>query len=197
MIEERKKALRREAAERRAALFGRAGNAGTALRDLFLKRIPLPPPDVQKLGAVISGFWPMDEEIDTRPLMLRLHDLGYRCCLPAVAGKAKPLVFRRWTPETRLLPDRFGVVAPGPGTIEAVPDILIVPLLAFDRAGWRLGYGAGFYDYTLTALRKSGKALAVGVGFAGQEVKSVPHDDFDQQVDWIVTEREAFKTAEA
>lgn len=195
MVDAQKKVLRREAGERRAALFGRSGNAGTALRDMFMKTIPLPPLDVQKIGPVVSGFWPMGEEIDTRPLLLRLHDLGYRCCLPVVAGKGKPLVFRRWTPETKLAHDRFGVQAPPPGAIEAVPELLIVPLLAFDRAGWRLGYGAGFYDYTLGALRRGGKPLAVGVGFAGQEVKSVPHDDFDQRLDWIVTEREAFKTA--
>lgn len=195
MVEARKKTLRREAAERRAALFARAGNAGTALRDIFMKNIPLPPLDARKLGPAISGFWPMGGEIDTRPLLSRLHDLGYRCCLPAVAGKGKPLIFRRWTPETEMAPDRFGVQAPPPGSVEVVPELLIVPLLAFDRAGWRLGYGAGFYDRTLGALRKAGKALAVGVGFAGQEVESVPHDEHDARVDWVVTEREAFKTA--
>ena len=197
MIDAEKKALRLRAAERRAELFGRAGDAGAKLRDLFMKNIPLPPPDMRKLGPAISGFWPMGEEIDTRPLLLRLHDLGYRCCLPAVVGKGKPLAFRRWTPETKLAPDRFGVQAPAPGTVEVAPAILIVPLLAFDRQGWRLGYGAGFYDLTLKGLREGGTVLAVGVGFAGQEVKSVPHDDFDARVDWIVTEREAFRTAEA
>ncbi|MGQ0676310.1 MAG: 5-formyltetrahydrofolate cyclo-ligase [Rhodospirillales bacterium] len=196
MIEAEKKTLRRQAAERRAELFGRAGAAGGALRDLFLRHIALP-----GKNAAVSGFWPMGEEIDTRPLLLALDAMGYRCCLPAVVGKGKPLAFRRWTPATRLEPGGFGVSVPPADAPEAapelVPELVIVPLLAFDRRGWRLGYGAGFYDLTLRALRRAGHAkLAVGVGFAGQEVASVPHDERDEKLDWIVTEREAFKTAE-
>jgi 5-formyltetrahydrofolate cyclo-ligase len=193
MIDTEKRALRRKASERRAALFGRAAEAGAALREMFLKHVPLP-----EAGAAVSGFWPMGEEIDTRPLLLGLDKLGYRCCLPVVAGKGKPLFFRRWTPETRLVPERFGVLVPPPEAPVVVPELLIVPLLAFDRRGWRLGYGAGFYDLTLNALRRAPRPpLAVGVAFAGQEVDSVPHNEYDARVDWIVTEREAFRAEAA
>jgi len=193
MIDTEKRSLRRKASERRAELFGRAGDAGAALRDLFLEAVTLP-----EKGAAVSAFWPMGEEIDTRPLLVRLHELGYRCCLPVVAGKGKPLAFRRWTPETRLVPERFGVMVPPPEAPAVVPELLIVPLLAFDRRGWRLGYGAGFYDLTLNMLRRGPRPpLAVGVAFAGQEVDSVPHNEYDARVDWIVTEREAFRAEAA
>ena len=191
MIDTEKKALRREAAERRSRIVARAGDAGALLRDMFLKRVPLPP-----MGAVVAGFWPMGDEIDTRPLLYRLNELGYRCCLPVVVARGEALKFLRWTPETRMAPGGFGVSVPA-GTPEAVPELLIVPLLAFDRRGWRLGYGGGFYDRTLAALRATGRPLAVGVAFAAQEVPSVPHGERDARVDWIVTEREAFPAAEA
>ena len=186
-----KKALRRQAAERRAQLFAEAGDAGAKLRDVFLRSISFP-----RKGAAVSGFWPMGDEIDTRPLLRRVHELGYRCCLPVVVQKGQALKFRHWTPSTRLAPGGFGVFVPA-DTPEVTPELLIVPLLAFDRQGWRLGYGGGFYDRTLAALRQSAKPLAVGVAFAGQEVPAVPHGAGDARVDWIVTERAAFRVTGA
>jgi len=189
MIEEEKKALRRIAGERRAALARDAGPGhGDALAAHFLAAIPLPPP-----GAAVSAFWSMGAEIDLRPLLRRLDARGYRCCLPVTVKRGLPLVFRHWTPATRLVDGGFGTSIPPADAPVVVPDVLAVPLLAFDRQGYRLGYGGGFYDRTLAELRAKGTPLAVGVGFAGQEVDRVPRADYDQRLDWMVTEREAFQ----
>jgi 5-formyltetrahydrofolate cyclo-ligase len=189
-LEIEKKTLRRAAAERRAGLARAAGAAaGEALRDRFLASVPLPP-----ACAAISGFWSMGDEIDVRPLLAALDERGYRCCLPVTAGRGKPLVFRHWTRGLALVPGGFGTSVPPPDAAIAVPDLLIVPLLAFDRGGHRLGYGGGFYDRTLEALRERAHPhVAVGVAYAGQEVLTVPCHDGDQRLDWIVTEREAFR----
>ncbi|MCC6467625.1 MAG: 5-formyltetrahydrofolate cyclo-ligase [Alphaproteobacteria bacterium] len=193
MIEDAKKALRREAAERRLGVARAAGpGAGAALAERFLAAVPLPPP-----GAAVSGFWSMGAEIDVRPLLMRLDGFGYRCCLPVTVKRGLPLVFRRWTLATALIDGGFGTSIPPQEAEAIVPDLLIVPLLAFDRQGWRLGYGGGFYDRTLAELRRHGTPLAVGVGYAGQEVAAVPHADYDQRLDWMVTERAAFQIGDA
>jgi 5-formyltetrahydrofolate cyclo-ligase len=130
----------------------------------------------------------MGEELDPRPLMRALHEAGHGVCLPVVVERAAPLVFRAWTPETALLPNVFGTSAPPADAPRARPDVLLVPLLAFDRAGWRLGYGGGYYDRTLRELRSHGDALAVGFAYAAQEVEALPREPFDEPLDWIVTE---------
>jgi len=188
-----KKSMRAEATTRRAALARvGAGTIGEALCARFLAAVPLPPP-----GAVVSAFWPMGDEIDMRPLLQRLHARGYRCGLPVTVKRGLPLLFRRWTPETVLVPGGFGTSVPPPEADAVTPVVLAVPLLAFDRAGFRLGYGGGFYDRTLESLRATGAPLAVGVAYAGQEVPAVPRHDGDQRLDWIVTEREAFRVGAA
>jgi 5-formyltetrahydrofolate cyclo-ligase len=189
MIEDEKKALRREAAERRAALARAAApDIGETLADRFLAAIPLPP-----AGAAVSAFWSMGAEIDVRPLLRRLDRGGYRCCLPVTVKRGLPLVFRRWTPATTLVDGGFGTSIPPADAPVVVPELVIVPLLAFDREGYRLGYGGGFYDRTLAELRATGKPLAVGVGYAGQEVDRVPRTDYDQRLDWMVTEHAALR----
>jgi len=192
MLDAEKKTMRREAAERRVAVARDAGpGAADRLRDRFLASIPLPAP-----GAAISAFWSMGDEIDVRPLLAKLDALGYRGCLPLTVGKGRPLVFRRWSPGLALVSGGFGTSVPPPDSPIVTPDVLIVPLLAFDRNGYRLGYGGGFYDRTLAALSAAKLPhLAVGVGYAGQEVPEVPRHDGDQRLDWIVTEREAFRIA--
>jgi 5-formyltetrahydrofolate cyclo-ligase len=193
MIEDEKKALRRHAAEQRAALARMAGpGAGEALAERFFAAIPLP-----ASGAAVSGFWSMGAEIDMRPLLRRFDALGYRCCLPVTVKRGLPLVFRRWTRATALVDGGFGTSIPPVDAAPTVPDLLVVPLLAFDRQGYRLGYGGGFYDRTLAELRARGKPLAVGVGYAGQEVDRVPRADYDQRLDWMVTERAAFRIGDA
>lgn len=186
--------LRTQSTERRRALSAGAGpEAGTALAAIF------PPALIPAAGTVVSGYWPIRDEIDPRPLLLVLHGRGCLCALPTVSDLDQPLVFRRWTPDAVLAPGRFGVMEPGPKADVLDPAVLLVPLLAFDAAGFRLGYGAGFYDRSLKALRTKGPVVAIGLAFAGQEVTAVPHDDDDEPLDWLVSEAGArtFETAGA
>ena len=143
--------------------------------------------------GVISGFSPIGSEIDPLPLLAGLHEKGHESALPIVAANCEPLIFRRWAPGDEMVSGPFGVQEPLPSAREVVPDILLVPLLAFDRLGYRLGYGGGFYDRTLERLRANGRRVAVGIAFAGQEVEAVPVSAYDQPLDWIVTEREAIE----
>lgn len=177
--------LRAEAIRRRRTAYEQAADAPERLASHFLAAIEVRQDDV------VSGFWPMGEEIDVRPLLIALHGMGAVCCLPATGARGQPLSFRRWSPGDTLVSGTFGTREPGPEAATLQPNILIVPLLAFDRAGWRLGYGGGYYDRTLAALRAIGPVLAVGVGFAAQEVASVPHGDTDEPLDWMVTEKGA------
>ena len=110
-----------------------------------------------------------------------------QACVPEVVAKGQPLQFRRWSPDTALVAGAFGVMVPADTAI-TIPDVVIVPMLAFDRAGFRLGYGGGFYDRTLAALRANGACLAVGLAYAAQQAATLPVDRFDQPLDLIVTE---------
>jgi 5-formyltetrahydrofolate cyclo-ligase len=183
---------RRAAFARRAAL-ARAeapAAAGAKAASLFLAGITVAP------GSIVSAFWPMGDEIDPRPLMERLHARGIAIGLPVVVAKGAPLLFRRWQPGTRLVPGGFKTEVPSPEEPELVPDLLIVPLLAFDRLGYRLGYGGGFYDRTLAKLRGAGGAVtAVGFAYSGQEVETVPQADYDQRLDWLANERSLHRVA--
>ena len=178
--------FRRAAFARREAL-ARAeapAAAGAKAALLFLAGITVTP------GRIVSAFWPMGDEIDPRPLMERLHAAGIVIGLPVVVAKGAPLVFRRWRPGTRLVPGGFKTEVPSPEEPELTPSLLIVPLLAFDRRGYRLGYGGGFYDRTLAKLRDARRGVtAVGFAYAGQEVEAVPRAHYDQRLDWLATER--------
>lgn len=135
--------------------------------------------------AVIAFCWPMKGEFDARPLIVRLIDAGWRAALPVAERNATPLVFRPWTPAVPMATDLFGI--PVPDTLEtAVPSIVLVPLVAFDDAGYRLGYGGGFFDRTLAGLRP--RPLAVGVGFEVGRVATVHPQTHDIPMDAIVTE---------
>jgi len=182
-----KASLRRAAAERRRAALRSNPQAGGAVRDNFLAAIEVP------AGTPVSAYWPLEEEFDPRPLFADLHRRGHPVGLPVILGKGQPLLFRRWELATDLVRGPFRVLTPPPDAPEIIPRLLLVPLLAFDRAGYRLGYGGGFYDRTIAKLRAAGEALAVGVAFAALEVLAVPHDDTDQPLDWVVTEREALR----
>ncbi len=143
--------------------------------------------------CVVSAYWPIGSEIDPRPLMIHLHEDGHPIALPVTPARGNPLVFRAWRPDDTLEAAGFGTQVPLASQPELTPRVLIVPLLAFDRAGYRLGYGGGYYDRTLARLRQSGAVLAVGVAYAAQEVSQVPRDGNDQAVDWIVTEAESIR----
>jgi 5-formyltetrahydrofolate cyclo-ligase len=151
--------------------------AGLALtRHVLQDRAPPP-------RAVVSGFWPIGREIDIRPLMLALHERGHPIVLPVTPKRGNPLSFRLWRPGDVLQPERFGTFRPVGEP--AVPDFLLVPLLAFDRRGHRLGYGAGFYDRTLAGL--PGR-YALGVAYAAQEVPEVPTGPSDVALDAVATD---------
>jgi 5-formyltetrahydrofolate cyclo-ligase len=141
--------------------------------------------------AVVSGFWPIKDEIDIRPLMIELHNGGCQLALPVVQGRGKPLLFRAWRPGDPLEQGVFGTLQPTPKRETLEPDALIVPMLACDEGGWRLGYGGGFYDRTLLGLRGRKAVTAVGVGFTAQFIDSVPHGPDDQRLDWLLTDKRA------
>lgn len=186
---EAKAALRSEARHLRAAAAKAARGAGEA----FLERLSSGPELPH--AAPISAYWPMASELDVVPAMTALNEAGHGICLPVMLGPARPLVFRRWTPGLALQEAGFGTSEPPPEAEELVPEVLIVPLLAFDRAGYRLGYGGGFYDRTLAVLRAEHRVLAIGAAFAAQEVAKVPREATDLALDWIVTEAEAIRMA--
>jgi 5-formyltetrahydrofolate cyclo-ligase len=140
----------------------------------------------RELGYV-SGYYPMEGEIWPLPLMAALKAKGHSLALPVMQGKAEPLVFRAWTPGDPLIPGVWGIRQPAPDRPEILPDIVLVPLLAFDARGYRLGYGGGFYDRTLRALRSLKPILAVGLALDELEVDAVPHLDYDERLDWVLT----------
>ena len=182
-----KRALRTDLAARRKAAAAALppAEAGAAAAEHFLRTVPL------AAGSVISGYWPLAEEIDPRPILRRLAAEGHVIGLPVVTARATPLLFRQWHPEADLVKGAFQVMTPGPEAAEVVPQVVLTPLLAFDRAGYRLGYGGGFYDRTLEKLRRAGPVLAVGLAYACQELPAVPREPTDERLDWLVTERAA------
>ncbi|MBM3643546.1 MAG: 5-formyltetrahydrofolate cyclo-ligase [Alphaproteobacteria bacterium] len=139
-------------------------------------------------AAVVSGFWPMRDEIDLRPLMIELANEGRQLALPVVQGRGTALAFRPWRPGDPLERGVFGTLHPATRREPVEPDALLVPLLACDEAGWRLGFGGGYYDRTLQNLRARRAVVAVGVGFEAQLVPELPHSAEDQRLDWLLTE---------
>ena len=139
-------------------------------------------------GAIVSGYWPVRGEIDPMPLMRQLEGRGAQLALPVIIGRDQPLVFRAWTADAQLLRGPFGIMEPSPQSAAVEPDIVLVPLAAFDRAGHRIGYGAGHYDRTLTELRKSKPIAAIGLGFSVQEIEAVPVLAHDVRLDLVLTE---------
>ena len=182
-----KSTLRSTMLARRAALTeAERRAASTGLLETFRRERPIGE------AAVVSGFWPINEEIDIRPLMAELARQGCRLALPVVMGKGQPLLFRAWKPGDALEKGVFGTQQPAARCETLEPDALIVPLLARDGEGWRLGYGGGFYDLTLVSLRQRRDVVAVGVGFDSQVVAEVPHGPDDQRVDWLLTDKRAY-----
>lgn len=179
-----KAALRREALAARAALpHGARGPAAKAVAEFGAEIVEREKPDCVSLFVSIKG------EIGTGPLALRLADMGIKLCLPVIVRKGEPLVFRDWRPGDALEDKPFGLKEPPPSAAEVEPDLLFVPLAAFDAAGRRIGYGGGFYDRTLAKLRARGRALGVGLAFAAQEVDRVPVVAHDQPIEGVLTER--------
>lgn len=163
--------------------------SGFLLRDNFLKNIELPP------ASTISAYWPIGSEIDVRPLMLSLYNEGHNICLPAVETENAPLTFREWEPEAVMVKSsKYKMFEPCRQHHETVtPSVLIAPLLAFDNARHRLGYGGGYYDRTIEKLRKDGNSITViGVAYNEQEIEKIPAEDWDVKLDRIVTESKVY-----
>jgi 5-formyltetrahydrofolate cyclo-ligase len=176
--------LRKVALARRDALG--ADVRAAAAQAIAARPFPMPVPQ----GAIVSGFMPLKSEINPLPLMRTLADAGAKLALPVVAGKGKPLTMRAFTFGDVLASGVWGIREPKPEAPEVFPDILLVPLLAFDRSGQRIGYGAGYYDMTITALRARKSVAAVGIAFAAQEVAQVPSTPRDARLDLVLTEHE-------
>jgi len=176
--------LRREAVARRDALPAQSRQLAAAA--IAARAFPL----IIAAGTIVSGFMPLKSEINPLPLMRKLADAGARLALPVVVGHGKPLIMRSWQWGEPLVPGVWGIREPGPAAAEVQPDILLVPLLAFDRSGHRIGYGAGYYDLTIAQLRARKPIAAIGIAFAAQEVETVPRTAFDAQLDLVLTESE-------
>jgi 5-formyltetrahydrofolate cyclo-ligase len=155
-----------------------------AARKIAAAAFPVAVPE----GAIVSGFSPIKTEFNPWPLMRVLAKAGARFALPKVMGRGKPLSLRSWNFGEPLIAGVWGIREPGPEAPEVAPDILLVPFAAFDRAGYRIGYGAGYYDMTLAGLRAKKKIVAIGIGFALQEVEKVPVEAHDERLDYILTE---------
>ena len=176
---------RQEALELRSRISaGRDVAAAAArLRDNFLAAF-----DVLS-GNSVAAYWPFRDEIDVRPLLTAMDAMGCNCLLPVMMGRKEPLQFHQWRPGDDLEVSRFGALEPSKFYPSMTPDVIILPLLAFDRNGMRLGYGGGYYDRTLSALRGKREILAVGAAYQGQEMENISHDDHDQTMDALVTEQ--------
>jgi 5-formyltetrahydrofolate cyclo-ligase len=178
-LAEQKSLARKAAALRRDAAHDIAAAAPLARQVQGWLGVPVP-------GLVVSAYWPMRSEIDPRPAMQGLYDRGCRIALPVIAGKGLPLRFREWVPGAKLAEGPFGAQVPAGGDW-LVPGVLLVPLLAFDRRLYRLGYGGGFYDRTLAGLRAAGPVRAAGLAYDAQEMPMVPADALDARLDAIIT----------
>jgi len=183
-VSEKKSRLRVVALSQRDALppaIRAAAAESIASREFPLNVLP---------GTIVSGFSPMRTEVNPVPLMRKLADAGALLALPVIAGRGKPLIMRAWKFGDPLKAGQWDIREPLPDAPEVAPDILIVPLAAFDRAGHRIGYGAGYYDMTISSLRAKKHATAIGIAFAAQEIPRVPATERDAVLDLVLTERE-------
>jgi 5-formyltetrahydrofolate cyclo-ligase len=183
-IEKEKSELRREMIARRDAL---PANVRSAVAQAIAGR---PFPVSAAPGTIVSGFMPMKGEIDPLPLMKRFSSGGARLALPVIAGRGRPLLMRAWNFGEPLVSGVWGIREPPVQAAEVEPDILLVPLVAFDRAGRRLGYGGGYYDLTVARLRAHKPVVAMGIAYAIQEIAGVPVAPHDATLDLVLTERE-------
>jgi 5-formyltetrahydrofolate cyclo-ligase len=180
-IEPTKAALRRKAHAQRAGLSDhRRAEASAAAVAHFFRDIKFLPDEM------VAAFWPIRDEIDIKPVLTRLMDDGQPVCLPVVLGEAQPLQFRQWQDGAALYPSGFGTLAPDELAPVVMPDVILMPLLGFDKHGNRLGYGGGYYDRTLESLSK--RPRLIGFAFAAQAFDFVPREPHDVPLDAVVTE---------
>jgi len=183
-ISDLKSVIRQDAILRRDALP--AAERAKAAETIAGRAFPL----AVNAGTIVSGFMPLKTEINPLPLMRKLAEEGAQLALPAIDGRGKPLIMRAFAFGDELASGQWGIREPKAGAAEIAPDILLVPLLAFDRTGHRIGYGAGYYDMTIAGLRAMKPVVAVGIAFAAQEIGEVPVTPRDARLDLVLTERE-------
>jgi 5-formyltetrahydrofolate cyclo-ligase len=181
-----KEKLRAAALARRDALSADQRNA--ASEALAARALPI----VLVPDAIVAGYAPIRSEIDPSPLMHALATLGAQLALPLIVARNEPLQFRAWKPGVELLHGPLSILEPALDAPDVNPDIVLVPLAAFDRRGHRLGYGAGYYDRTLTQLRRLKHVVTIGVGYAIQEIAEVPVQSHDVALDFVLTEANTF-----
>lgn len=184
--------LKLEKAALRKAALARRADVPVPVREAFAERLALEGVAIARRARArcAGAYWPMRGEADVTWLLHALAYHEFSAALPCVTGRGEPLIFRRWTPRDDLAPGPFGTREPSRRLPEVLPDLLFVPLAAFDRRGNRIGYGAGYYDLTLAALRRMKPVTAVGVGFAVQEIAEAPAEPHDQRLDFVMTETE-------
>jgi 5-formyltetrahydrofolate cyclo-ligase len=183
-MSEEKSAIRRDAVARRDALP--AEDRARAAEAIAVRPFPVPVPT----GAIVSGFMPLKSEISPLPLLRKLAAAGARLALPAIDRRGRPLIMRAYAIGDALASGQWGIREPTPEAAEVAPDILLVPLLAFDRSGNRIGYGAGYYDMTIAKFRAVKPVMAVGIAYAAQEIAAVPVTPRDARLDLVLTEAE-------
>src|SRR6476659_10313407 len=183
-ISELKSVIRKDAILRRDALP--AAERAKAAEIIATRPFPV----AMNAGMIVSGFMPLKTEINPLPLMRSLAAQGARLALPAIDGRGKPLIMRAFAFGDELASGQWGIREPKADTPDVAPDILLVPLLAFDRTGHRIGYGAGYYDMTIARLRSIKPLIAAGIAFAAQEVEQVPVTPRDARLDLVLTERD-------
>ncbi len=181
-VVELKRKMRASAKQTRAAAFSRIGTSAA-------QRIAAHGIDFTGVapGAIVSGFSAIGDEIDPLPLLTRLGEQGYQLCLPVMQGRGEALIFRRWAPGDATAETIWGIREPLASAPELVPDVVLAALLLFDEQGYRLGYGGGHYDRTLKRLREAKGLVSVGLAYDEQKVEAVPHLDYDEPLDWILT----------
>jgi 5-formyltetrahydrofolate cyclo-ligase len=179
-----------KAQQRTAALARRdalpVAERRAASQKIAQKRFPVPLGE----GTVVAGYSPVRSECDPIPLMRSLAGRGAQLALPVVEPKDKSLSFAEWRQGEQLTAGPFGILQPRAGALDVEPDIILVPLVGFDRAGHRIGYGVGYYDRALKGLRARRPVIAVGIGFAIQEIDAIVAGDHDERLDLVLTERE-------
>lgn len=183
-VQHTKQQLRAAALAARDALSDEARSA--AAQAIAVRGLPF----ALEPGQVVSGYAPIRNELDPVPLMRVLAAKGARLALPVILARGHSLSFREWSPGDRLTLGSLGIPEPSPVAAELVPDVMLVPLAAFDRTGHRIGYGGGYYDYTFSHLRKTHHLIGVGLGFAVQETEAIPALAHDAALDYVLTERE-------
>lgn len=192
MTADLKRTLRRQCLARRDELNSGLGEARKAALARTLAEQITGEPGLVPPQAVLASYRAMGAELDPEPAEDLLRRRGHQIALPVTPPIGQPLTFRLWAPGEPLITHRFGMREPAPSAAEVRPGVLLVPLLAFDRQGHRLGYGGGYYDRTLAQLRSGGSGTthipkAIGIAFSEQEVDAVPHEAYDQRLDAVAT----------